>query len=162
VVCPKDRDLQLSPENVSPPALPVVWRPRKGRIVAYGFAGVILLGSLFLAIFLPPPFTVPDKIGMFALGVIIAGILHLLGRCRVEADEQGITVVNPLRVHRYEWSEVLGVTLIVNEPWAKIDFADGATVGAMGLQGSEKNRTVLQVRELAALIRKYGEADEAR
>jgi Bacterial PH domain len=162
VVCPKDRDLQLSPENVSPPALPVVWRPRKGRIVAYGFAGVIMLGALFLAIFLPPPFTVPDKAAILAFGVAIAGVLHLLGRCRVEADERGITVVNPLRVHRYEWSEVLGVSLIVNEPWAKIDFTDGVTIGAVGLQGSEKNRTVRQVRELAALIREHGEADEAR
>ncbi|WP_371779368.1 PH domain-containing protein [Streptosporangium subroseum] len=152
----------MSPENVSPPALPVVWRPRKGRIVAYGFAGVIVLGALLLAILLPPPFTVPDKIAMVGLGVIVAGVLHLLGRCRVEADERGITVVNPLRVHRYEWSEVLGVTLIVNEPWAKIDFADGVTIGAMGLQGSEKNRTVRQVRELAALIRERGEASETR
>jgi hypothetical protein len=162
VVCLKDRDLQLSPENVSPPALPVVWRPKKGRIVAYGFAVVIVLGALFLAIFLPPLFTIADKIAIFALGVVIAGILHLLGRCRVEADERGVTVVNPLRAHRYEWSEVLGVTLIVNEPWAKIDFTDGATIGAMGLQGSEKDRTVRQVRELAALIKEHGEADEAR
>ncbi|MFC7643479.1 hypothetical protein ACFQX6_23715 [Streptosporangium lutulentum] len=57
---------------------------------------------------------------------------------------------------------MLKVTLIVNEPWAKIDFADGVTIGAMGLQGSEKDRTVRQVRELAALIRERGEADEAR
>jgi hypothetical protein len=159
---PKDRDLQLSPESVSPPALPVVWRPKKGRIVAYGFAGVIVLGALLLAILLPPPFTVPDKAAMFALSLVVAGILHLLGRCRVEADEQGITVVNPLRVHRYEWSEVIGVTLILNEPWAKIDFTDGSTIGAMGLQGSEKDRTVRQVRELAALIKERGEADEDR
>ncbi|MDP9845131.1 PH domain-containing protein [Streptosporangium lutulentum] len=130
--------------------------------MAYGFAGAIVLGALLLAIFLPRPFTVADKFAMLVLGLLVAGILHLLGRCRVEADERGITVVNPLRVHRYEWSEVLKVTLIVNEPWAKIDFADGVTIGAMGLQGSEKDRTVRQVRELAALIRERGEADEAR
>ncbi|MEU0516237.1 PH domain-containing protein [Streptosporangium sp. NPDC006007] len=152
----------MSPESVSPPPLPVVWRPRKGRVVAYGFAGLIMLGALLMALLLPPPFTPADRVAMLLLGGVIAGVLHLLGRCRVEADEQGITVVNPLRVHRYEWPEVLAVTLVESEPWAKIDFADGATVGAMGLQGSEKERTVRQVRELAALIRERGEAEETR
>ncbi|MET8053946.1 PH domain-containing protein [Streptosporangium sp. NPDC005286] len=152
----------MSPESVSPPPLPVVWRPKNGRIVAYGFAGVITLGAILMAIFLPAPFTLADRIGMLVLGLLIAGALHLLGRCRVEADERGITVVNPLRVRRYEWAEVLGVTLTPHEPWAKIDFADGITVGAMGLQGSEKKRTMRQVHELAALIRERGEADEAR
>ncbi|GAA3116866.1 PH domain-containing protein [Streptosporangium carneum] len=152
----------MSPENVSPPPLPVVWRPRRGRIVAYGFAGLIMVGAVLLAILLPPPFTLADKIAMVILGGVIAGVLHLLGRCRVEADEQGITVVNPLRVHRYEWPEVLGVTLTESEPWAKIDFTDGATIGAMGMQGSEKERTVRQVRELTALIHERGEAEETR
>lgn len=128
--------------------------------MAYGFAGLIMTGALLLAIFLPPPFTVADRIAMVLLGGVITGVLHLLGRCRVEADERGITVVNPLRVHRYEWPEVLAVTLADSEPWARLDFADGMTVGAMGLQGSEKERTVRQVRELAALIRERGEAEE--
>ncbi|WP_030909918.1 PH domain-containing protein [Streptosporangium amethystogenes] len=152
----------MSPESVSPPPLPVVWRPKNGRIVAYGFACVITLGAILMAVFLPAPFTLADRIGMLLLGLLIAWALHLLGRCRVEADERGITVVNPLRSRRYEWAEVLGVTLTDHEPWAKIDFADGITVGAMGLQGSEKKRTMRQVRELAALIRERGEADEAR
>ncbi|MEU1882373.1 PH domain-containing protein [Streptosporangium sp. NPDC020072] len=148
----------MSQENVSPPELPVVWRPRKGRVVAYGFAGLIIVGAVVLAILLPPPFTVVDKVAMVVLGAAVAGVLHLLGRCRVEADEKGVTLVNALRVHRYEWPEVLAVTLTDSEPWAKIDFTDGATIGAMGLQGSEKERTVQQVRQLAALIRERGEA----
>jgi len=152
----------VSQESVSPPPLPVVWRPKRGRIAAYGFAGLIMLGAVLMAIFLSEQFTLADRIAMIALGGVVAGVLHLLGRVRVAADEQGITVVNPLRVHRYEWPEVLGVTLIDHEPWAKIDFTDGATVGAMGLQGSEKDRTVRQVRELAALIRERGEASETR
>ncbi|MFF0305924.1 PH domain-containing protein [Streptosporangium sp. NPDC004379] len=150
----------MSPESVPAPPLPVVWRPKKGRAVAYGFAGLVMLGALVMAFVLPAPFHLPDRIAMVGLGGVIAWLLHLLGRCRVEADERGVTVVNPLRVHRYEWPEVLGVTLIDSEPWAKIDFADGATVGAMGLQGSEKERTVRQVRELLALIRERGETDE--
>ncbi|GAA2880370.1 PH domain-containing protein [Streptosporangium fragile] len=149
-------------ESVSPPPLPVVWRPRKGRIVAYGFAGAIMLGALLMAIFLPPPFRLGDRVAMVGLGGLVAWVLHMLGRCRVEADERGVTVVNPFRVHRYEWPAVIGVTLAEGEPWARIDFSDGATISAMGLQGSEKGRTVRQVRELRALIKERGEADETR
>ncbi|MCG5212390.1 PH domain-containing protein [Streptosporangium sp. KLBMP 9127] len=147
-------------QNATPPSLPVTWRPRRGRIVAYGFAAVLVVGSVILAIALPDPFTIADKLAMVALGCLIAGVLHLLGRCRVEADEQGLTLVNALRVHRYSWPEVLDVTLIEGEPWAKIDFADGATIGAMGIQGSEKERARRQAAELLALIHERAEAGE--
>nr|WP_221473295.1 PH domain-containing protein [Planomonospora venezuelensis] len=142
--------------------MPVVWRPKKGRIVAYGLAALLMVGAVLMAVFLPPPFALPDKIGVVVFAGLVAGVLHLLGRCRVEADENGITLVNALRVHRYEWPEVLAVTLVEGEPWAKIDFSDGMTIGAMGLQGSEKARTAQQVMELAALIHERGEADELR
>ncbi|SDG82487.1 PH domain-containing protein [Sinosporangium album] len=147
-------------DTVNPPPLPVVWRPKKGRIVAYGFAGVIVVGAVIMAVALPPPFKIADKIGVVAFGCFVAGVLHLLGRCRVEATDKGITLVNPLRVHRYEWPEVLDVTLIDGDPWAKIDFADGATIGAVGIQGSEHDRARRQVAELLALIRSRGEAPE--
>jgi len=117
-------------------------------------------GAVIFAIALPEPFTVADRLALVGLGCLIAGVLHLLGRCRVEADEEGITLVNALRVHRYTWPEVLGVTLVPGEPWAKIDFADGATIGAMGIQGSEKDRAHRQVAELQALIHIRSEASE--
>ncbi|GAA3153466.1 PH domain-containing protein [Planomonospora alba] len=150
----------MSTEDVPPPDLPVVWRPQKGRVVAYALAALIMLGALLMALFLPAPFAIADRVAVVALAGLVAWVLHLLGRCRVEADERGITLVNALRVHRHEWPEVLAVTLVEGEPWAKIDLADGTTVGAMGLQGSEKGRTARQVRELAALIRERGEARE--
>ncbi|GII90296.1 PH domain-containing protein [Sinosporangium siamense] len=148
------------PETVPPPPLPVVWRPKKGRLVAYGFAVVMVVGAIVLGVALPPPWGVSDRILIVMFGGMVAYILHLLGRCRVEATEQGIKLVNPLKIHRYEWPEVLDVTLIPGEPWAKIDFADGATIGAMGIQGSEHGLAERQVAELEALIRVKGEAPD--
>ncbi|MFI0416914.1 PH domain-containing protein [Spongiactinospora sp. 9N601] len=148
------------PDFVTPPSLPVTWRPRRGRLVAYGFAAAAVIGALIFAIALPEPFGLADKIAMVGLGCVFAGVLHLLGRCRVEADDAGITLINALRSHRYTWPEVIDVTLIDGEPWAKIDFADGSTVGAMGIQGSEKDRARRQVAELTALIHERGEAGE--
>jgi hypothetical protein len=146
------------PEPVTPPPLPVTWRPRRGRIAAYGAATVVVVGAVIFAIVLPPPFTIADKLAMVGLGCRMAAVLHVLGRCRGEAGEDGLTVVNPRRTHRYSWPEVLGVSLIEGEPWAKIDFSDGATVGAMGIQGSEKALAHRQVAELDALIHTRSES----
>ncbi|GAA2384338.1 PH domain-containing protein [Nonomuraea africana] len=128
--------------------------------MAYGFAVLIVVGAIVMAILIPEPFQLPDKIMFVAFGCAVAWVLHLLGRVRVEADEQGITVVNALRTHRYTWPEVLDVTLLEGDPWPKIDFSDGMTVGAMGIQGSEKARARRATSELAALIRAKGEAGE--
>jgi hypothetical protein len=142
------------------PPLPTVWRPRRALIVAYTVAVVMVVGSVVLAVLLPHPFQLPDKVGVVAFGCLVAGILHLLGRCRVEADSRGVTVVNALRTHRYEWPELIDVTLTEGEPWPKLDLADGSSVGAMGIQGSEKRRARLAVSELQALIHAHGEAPD--
>lgn len=144
------------------PSLPVVWRPWRTRLVAYVMAGVVVIGAVVLAAVLPDPFRLPDRIGVVLFALLVAGVLHLLGRCRVVADERGLTAVNALRTHRLEWAEVLDVHLLVGEPWAKLDLADGSSLAVMGIQGSEKARAHRAVRELRALISKYGEAPEPR
>lgn len=148
------------PEPVPAPQLPVTWRPRRGRIVAYGFAVVVVLGSIVMAVFIAEPFKLSDRIGIVLFGCLVAFILHLLGRVRVEADEEGVTIVNALRTHRYTWPEVLEVTLLVGDPWPRLDFSDGRTIGAMGIQGSEKAMARRATAELAALIHERGEARE--
>ncbi|MET8145128.1 PH domain-containing protein [Sphaerisporangium sp. NPDC005288] len=148
------------PDTEQAPPLPMTWRPRRAMILAYGFATVMVVGSLVLALVLPAPFKLPDRIGLVAFGCLVGFILHLLGRLRVEADDRGITVVNAVRVHRYEWPEVLGVTMPEGEPWPKLDLADGSSVGAMGIQGAEKARSRKAVAELRALIHTYGEAPD--
>jgi hypothetical protein len=148
------------PQPVQPPPLPVVWRPRRGRIVAYGFAALIVLGSVVMALLIAATFQLPDRLAIVAFGCAVAYVLHLLGRVRVEADEEGITVVNAVRTYRYSWPEVLDVTLFVGDPWPKIDFSDGRTIGAMGIQGSEKALAGRATAELSALIRERAEARE--
>jgi Bacterial PH domain len=142
------------------PALPLTWRPRRARFVAYGLAALMVVGSLIMAIILPEQFKAPDRIGMIAFFGAIAWVLHLLGRIRVVAEEQGLTVVNVIRTHRYEWAEVLDVTLVDADPWPRLDIADGTVIGAMGIQGSEKIRAAQAVAELRLLLKAKGEAPE--
>jgi hypothetical protein len=148
------------PEPITPPPLPVTWRPRKPRIVAYASAAVIVLGSVIMAVFIAEPFKLPDRLAIVAFGCAVAFVLPMLGRVRVEADDEGVTIVNAARTHRYSWPEILEVTLLVGDPWPKIDTSDGRTIGAMGIQGSEKARAIRATAELEALIRERGEARE--
>ncbi|MET9240252.1 PH domain-containing protein [Nonomuraea sp. NPDC003709] len=148
------------PEPITPPSLPVTWRPSRPRIVAYGSAAVIVLGSVIMAVFIAEPFKLPDRLAIVAFGCAVAFVLHMLGRVRVEADDEGVTIVNAARTHRYSWPEILEVTLLVGDPWPKIDTSDGRTIGAMGIQGSEKARAIRATAELEALIRERGEARE--
>ncbi|MGR6921564.1 PH domain-containing protein [[Actinomadura] parvosata] len=145
-------------EPVSPPPLPVTWRPRRGRVVAYGFAVVIVLGAVVMAVLIAPPFKLPDRVAIVAFACAVAWVLHLLGRVRVEADDEGLTIVNAVRTHRVTWPEVLGVQMVVGDPWPRLDLSDGRTVGAMGIQGSEKERARRATAELRALIKARGEA----
>lgn len=120
----------------------------------------LLVGSVVFALVLPSQFKWPDRVAIVGFFALVAWVLHLLGRMRVSADEDGITVVNALRTHRYAWAEVLGVYLPDAEPWPRLDLADGSTVGAMGIQGSEKARAAEAVMELRALIEAKGEAPD--
>lgn len=137
-----------------------MWRPRTTRIVAYTTAGTIVLGMIVLALVVAPQFKLFDRVLMVAFGVFLAWILHMLARCRVVADESGLTVVNAFRTRRFEWPEVLGATMSVGEPWPTLDLADGTSIGAMGINGSEKARAARQLAELQSLLHRRGEVPD--
>ena len=61
-------------------------------------------------------------------------------------------LVNGYRVHDYEWSQVLAVTLKPGSPWAVMDLSDGTSVSAIGIQGSDGPRAVRQVKQLRTLV----------
>ncbi|MFL6052703.1 MAG: PH domain-containing protein [Actinoallomurus sp.] len=134
------------------------WRPRRARIVPYVLATVVVLGMIVLAVVMPRPWGLGDRIGLVAIGLIVAGVLHMLARSRVTADPEGLTVVNGLRTHEYEWAELLGVTMAEGAPWPTLDLADGSTVPVMGIQSSDGERANRALAELAALIHERGEA----
>ncbi|GAA3976049.1 PH domain-containing protein [Actinomadura viridis] len=142
------------------PALPVVWRPRTTRVVAYATAGVIVLGMVVLAVVVAPQFKVFDRILMVGFGLFLAWILHMLARCRVVADAAGLTVVNAFRTRRLEWAEVVDVTMGPGEPWPALDLADGTSLGAMGINGAEKALAARQVEQLRGLLVEHAEAPD--
>ncbi len=89
---------------------------------------------------------------MVGLGLLLYAGGYALARSRLVARENGLTVVNGYRTRRYEWNEILAVTLGPGSPWAVLDIADGTTVPAMGIQGSDGARAQAQVRRLRLLV----------
>jgi hypothetical protein len=140
--------------------LPVTWRPRRSRRMAIVLAVVAVLTMTTLAIVVAPQFGLADRIGLVLLGLAIAGLLYLLGRCRVTAGTEGLTLVNPVRTMRLEWAEILRVNMSEGEPWPTLDIADGSTVSAMGIQRSDGDRARQAVAELRALLHEHGEAPD--
>ncbi|WP_352231409.1 PH domain-containing protein [Actinomadura sp. NBRC 104425] len=142
------------------PPLPLVWRPRTTRIVAYAMAGVIVLGMVVLAIVVAPSFKLVDRVLLVLFGLAVAWILHMLARCRVVADASGLTVVNAFRTRRLAWAEVVDATMNTGDPWPTLDLADGTTLGAMGINATEKARAARDFAQLQALLKTHAEAPD--
>ena len=137
-------------------ALPVTWRPRRGRIVAYGMAVVVVIGMVVVAFALPGGsrgFRSADRIGLVVFGLVAAWFLHILAHPRVSADETGVTVVNLFRRRRLDWAEIVEVNLREGDPWVYLDLADGSVLPAMGLQTADGEHGRAMARELRALVR---------
>ncbi|MEZ5094217.1 PH domain-containing protein [Nocardioides sp.] len=136
--------------------LPHTWRPLGVRLAGWIF-GVSLLVVVVVA-WLAVPASVRDATSFLQrvtlLGFLVLGlaIMHALMRCRVTAHDDGLTVINGYRRHEFAWAQVLGVSLPAGAPWATLDLADGTTVSAMGIQGSDGQRARDAVRELRSLI----------
>jgi len=104
-------------------------------------------------------FTVPQRITVALFVVVAFAVGHSLGRCRVDADEGGLTVVNGYRTHRLAWQQVVRVALRPGSPWAVLDLNDGTTRSAMGIQGSDGALAIRQTRQLRALVEAHAAPD---
>lgn len=143
-------------EPVTPPALPARFRPFGVRLAGWLFGGALLVVGTGVWLGLPAEaqdaFTLLQRATVIALflGAVVIG--HALGRCRVDAGEQGLRVVNGYRTYDLSWAQVVAVRLRPGNPWATLDLADGTSLSAMGIQGSDGQRARRQVVELRGLI----------
>jgi hypothetical protein len=138
------------------PPLPARFRPLGVRVASVAFGAVLVVTVVAVWLSLPRAaqegFTIAQRatVGLMMLGAAV--IAHAMSRCRVDADAEGLTVVNGYRTHRLDWGQVVTVTLRPGNPWAVLDLSDGTTRSAMGIQGSDGARARRQARELRALV----------
>jgi len=136
--------------------LPHTFRPYGVRIAASIFGTLLLVVVAVTWWALPAhiraQFTPFQVLTLLALGALFYGSGYALARSRVVAREDGLTVVNGYRSRRFEWSQVLKVSLRPGSPWAVLDLSDGTTLSAMGIQGSDGRRARVQARDLQRLV----------
>lgn len=139
-----------------PVALPRSYRPFGTRIAA-GVAAVVLVAAMaFLWLMLPPrvraEFGIFQRLTLIAFFVAVLVVLNGMFRTSAQADVVGLTVTNGYTVRRFDWPELVRISLTANRPWALIDLADGTTVSVMAIQSSDGARATRAARELAGVI----------
>jgi Bacterial PH domain len=136
--------------------LPRTFRPFGVRVAVYVLGTLLVLTCVVMWLAFPPhiraKFTVLQVLTIVAFGLMFYAIGFALSRSRLVARQDSLTVVNGYRTRRFEWNEVLGVSLRAGSPWAVLDLSDGTSVPAMGIQGSDGARAKRQVREVRALV----------
>lgn len=143
--------------------LPHTFRPLGVRLAIIGFGSMLFVVCVVTWFAFPPhirdEFTTFQRLTVIALGLGFAAIGLALARSRVVARTTGVTIVNGYRARRYEWNEIVAVSLRPGSPWAELDLSDGTTVAALGIQGSDGARAARHVREFRALVNQLTRTD---
>ncbi|MGW0121655.1 PH domain-containing protein [Streptomyces sp. NPDC003327] len=142
------------------PALPVTFRPGRTRAVLLTMSAATFVVITVVALMLER--LGPGERASFVFtAALLSGVLVLLSRPKVVADEEGVTVVNITRSRRLAWAEILKVNLRPGDPWVFLDLSDGTSLPALGIQpGIGKEAAIRDARALRALADSHGTGAE--
>ncbi|GGN71432.1 membrane protein [Streptomyces albiflavescens] len=133
------------------PALPVTFRPSRTRAVLLT-AGVAIFVVITTVAMLLEQLSPGERLSFIFTAALLFGVLLLLSRPKVVADETGVTVVNIASRRHLEWAEILQVNLRPGDPWVFLNLSDGTSLPALGIQpGIAKQRAIEDARALRAL-----------
>lgn len=144
------------------PALPVTFRPTLTRVV------LLSVGAAMFAVITVVAFTLEqlsggERVSFVFTALLFFGVLALLSRPRIVADDSGVTVVNLTRTRRLSWAEIVRVNLRAGDPWVFLDLSDGTSLPALGIQpGIAKAQAIRDARMLRALAENRGTGTDNR
>ncbi|WP_306327790.1 PH domain-containing protein [Streptomyces venezuelae] len=142
------------------PALPVTFRPGRTRAVllTLGAAMFVVVTAVALMLERLGP---GERVSFVFTAALLLGVLVLLSRPKVVADDTGVTVVNITRTRRLAWAEILKVNLRPGDPWVFLDLSDGTSLPVLGIQpGIAKESAIRDARALRALADSHGTGAE--
>ncbi|MFC5219395.1 PH domain-containing protein [Streptomyces coerulescens] len=138
------------------PALPVTFRPGRTRAVLLT-AGVAIFVVITAVALLLEKLGPGERLSFILTGALMFGVLAMLARVKVVADESGVTVVNIATRRRLDWAEILQVNLRPGDPWVFLNLSDGTSLPALGIQpGIAKQHAIADARALRALAEAHG------
>ncbi|WP_128427654.1 PH domain-containing protein [Streptomyces cyaneus] len=133
------------------PTLPVTFRPGRTRAVLLT-AGTAIFVVITAVALLLEKLGPGERLSFILTGALMFGVLAMLARVKVVADDSGVTVVNIASRRRLEWAEILQVNLRPGDPWVFLNLSDGTSLPALGIQpGIAKQRAIADARALRAL-----------
>lgn len=142
--------------RVPAPTLPHTWRPFGVRIAVGVLGGLLIAVCAAVWLSLKPEiraqFSVLEKGTLIFVALLLFTVYNALVRSKVIATAEGLTVVNGYRRRRYEWSQVIQVSLRRGAPWGTLDLSDGTSVSLIGVQGSDGDRARRAIREIRAAV----------
>jgi hypothetical protein len=144
------------------PTLPVTFRPSRTRAVLLT-AGVAIFVTITVIALLLEQLGPGERLSFIFTAALLAGVLFLLARVKVVADESGVTVQNIAGRRRLEWAEIIQVNLRPGDPWVFLNLSDGTSLPALGIQpGIAKKRAIEDARTLRALAEAHavGESEQ--
>jgi hypothetical protein len=128
------------------------------RLACTVAAGVVVVVMAWVALVLPSTtntvvaYGPVDQVAMAGLGVVMAAGLLWLGRSRVDADADGISWRNVAIGHELPWTAVKSVRFERKSPWASLLLRNGDEVALFAIQAVDKERAVVAVEGLRALL----------
>ncbi|MDX3313225.1 PH domain-containing protein [Streptomyces sp. NPDC054884] len=141
------------------PALPVVFRPGRTRVVLLT-AGVAIFVVISAVAMLLEQLGPGERLSFILTGALVFWVLAQLARVRVIADDSGVTVVNIASTRRLAWAEILQVNLRPGDPWVFLNLSDGTSLPALGIQpGIDKQQAIRDARALRALAEAHAIRD---
>nr|WBO76757.1 PH domain-containing protein [Streptomyces sp. SBE_14.2] len=141
------------------PELPVTFRPGRTRAVLLTAGAAILVVITAVALLLEK-LGPGERLSFVLTGALMFGVLAMLARVKVVAEDSGVTVVNIASRRRLEWAEIIQVNLRPGDPWVFLDLSDGTSLPALGIQpGIAKQRAIADARALRALAEARGTRD---
>ena len=140
-----------SPDMSELPPLPVTFRPGRTRAILLTAGAAIFVVITAVALLLEK-LGPGERLSFILTGALMFGVLALLARVRVVADEAGVTVVNIASRRRLAWAEIVQVNLRPGDPWVFLNLSDGTSLPALGIQpGIAKAKAIADARALRAL-----------
>lgn len=128
------------------------------RLICVITAGVVFVVMLLIALFLKHErvgvvsFHGADQFAMAGIGLVLAGGILFLGRSKVEADAEGITVQNVIGRYELPWAVVDAVRFERGSPWASVRLVTGEEISVVALQAADREQAVRAIDGLRALL----------
>lgn len=140
------------------------FRPLWGQLAVWVVGVLAVGGTLLVGLTSQGPLaSLPANRVSFAVFSLLALLLlWRLGGVHATPSESGLKVRNVVYTRRLSWPEVVSVRFSANDPWVRLDLADGGTLAVMGIQRADGERAMAEARRLQALVTRHGEAAEPR